>query len=101
MVWDLHPGSYDRHLQRLRRERAEHDPPPLTRQRLQQLVAAITHDDDADRRLARHDLDLIDDAQYAPSSNPSTAAGTPTTRSTGPGRTSTSPASRRSTAGAA
>ena len=59
VVWDLHPGSYDRHLERLRRERAEHDPPPLTRQRLLELVAAITHDDDADRRLARHDLDLI------------------------------------------
>jgi hypothetical protein len=64
VIWDLHPGSYDQHLERLRRERAEHDPPPLTRQRLQQLVAAITHDDDADRRLARHDLDLIENAHY-------------------------------------
>ncbi len=34
VIWDLHPGSYDRQLEWLARQRAEHDPPPLTRQRL-------------------------------------------------------------------
>ena len=62
VVWDLGVGSYDRHLERLRRERAVHDPPPLTRQRLLQLVAAATHSEEADRRLAGHDLHLLDDA---------------------------------------
>ena len=59
VVWDLHPGSYDRQLEWLARQRAEHDPPPLTRQRLLQLVAAVTHSDEADRRLALHDLDQL------------------------------------------
>jgi hypothetical protein len=64
VVWDLTPGSYDHHLQRLRRERAEHDPPPLTRQRLLELVADLTDADDTTRRLARHDLDQHADEQY-------------------------------------
>ena len=64
VVWDLHPGSYDRHLEHLRRQRAEHDPPPLTRRRLVELVRAITHDDEADRRLALHDLTCHADACY-------------------------------------
>jgi len=34
VVWDLTPGSYDRHLERLRAVRAVHDPPPLTPERL-------------------------------------------------------------------
>ncbi len=59
VVWDLHPGSYDRQLEWLARQRAEHDQPPLTRQRLLQLVAAVTHSDEADRRLALHDLDQL------------------------------------------
>ena len=25
VIWDLHPGSYDRHLEWLARQRAEHD----------------------------------------------------------------------------
>ncbi len=61
VVWDLHSGSYDQHLERLRRERAEHDPPPLTRRRLLQLAAAVTHRDEADRRLAQHDLEVLGD----------------------------------------
>ncbi len=64
MLWDLDPGSYDRHLEAKRRERAEHDPPPLTRQRLLELAAAITGDDDADRRLAERDLTEHADARY-------------------------------------
>jgi hypothetical protein len=42
VVWDLNPGSYDQHLEHSRRERAEHDPPPLTRERLLELAAAYT-----------------------------------------------------------
>jgi hypothetical protein len=61
VIWDLHPGSYDRQLQWLARQRAEHDPPPLTRQRLLELVAAVTHSDEADRRLAQHDLEVLGD----------------------------------------
>ncbi len=64
VLWDLDPGSYDRHLEAKRRERAEHDPPPLTRQRLLELAAAITGDDDADRRLAERDLTEHADARY-------------------------------------
>ena len=64
VIWDLHPGSYDRQLEWLARQRAEHDPPPLTRQRLLQLVAAVTHSDEADRRLAQHDLDQLSDAWH-------------------------------------
>ena len=64
VVWDLHPGSYDRQLEWLARQRAEHDPPPLTRQRLLQLVAAVTHSDEADRRLALHDLDQLSHAWH-------------------------------------
>jgi hypothetical protein len=62
VVWDLGVGSYDRRLDQLRRERAGQDPPPLSSQRLLQLVAAVTSDDEADRRLARHDLDQLSDA---------------------------------------
>jgi len=64
VIWDLHPGSYDRHLEWLARQRAEHDPPPMTRQRLLELVAAVTSSDDATRRLAQHDLHLTSDEQY-------------------------------------
>jgi hypothetical protein len=62
VIWDLTVGSYDRQLEWLARQRAEHDPPPLTRQRLLQLLAAVTHSDDADRRLAQHDLEVLGDA---------------------------------------
>ena len=56
--WDLSPGSYDRHLEWLARQRADHDPPPLTRTRLLELVADLTADDEATRRLAEDDLML-------------------------------------------
>ena len=66
VIWDLSPGSYDRQLEWLARQRAEHDPPPLTKDRLLELVAAVTADAEADRRLAIHDLtraaDHADDA---------------------------------------
>ena len=58
VIWDLNPGSYDRQLEWLARQRAEHDPPPLTKDRLVELVAAVTADAEADRRLAIHDLTL-------------------------------------------
>ena len=64
VIWDLHPGSYDQHLHRLRHEQSMHDPPPLTRQRLLELVAAVTHSDEADRRLAQHDLDQLSHAWH-------------------------------------
>ena len=63
-MWDLSPGSYDRQLEWLARQRAEHDPPPLTPARLRQLVAAIVGDDEGDRLLAEHDLAVQADAQY-------------------------------------
>ncbi|HNV42486.1 MAG TPA: HNH endonuclease [Ornithinibacter sp.] len=58
VVWDLDPGSYDRHLERLRAERAANDPPPLTPERLRSLVAAIQGDDPEERRWARDELEL-------------------------------------------
>ncbi len=64
VVWDLTPDSYDRHLQHLDRERSAHDPPRLTRRRLLELATTITGSDDADHRLALHDLSAYADAQY-------------------------------------
>ena len=64
VVWDLNPGSYDRQLEWLARQRAVHDPPALTRERLLELVAAITGDDDGDRRLAERDLTDDADERY-------------------------------------
>ena len=84
VVWDLHPGSYDQHLQRLRHEQSMHDPPPLTRQRLLELVAAVTHSDEADRRLAQHDLDLLSDAWHD-WDHQARSPSTPPTRTTAPG----------------
>jgi hypothetical protein len=57
VVWDLHDGGYDRHLEERRRERAAHDPPPLTPHRFAELLAAITGDDVDDRRWAALELD--------------------------------------------
>ncbi|GAA4402977.1 hypothetical protein GCM10023168_14080 [Fodinibacter luteus] len=56
VVWDLTDGSYDRHLEHLRAQAAAHDPPPLTPQRLAELVAAITGDDPDDQRWAAVEL---------------------------------------------
>jgi hypothetical protein len=50
VVWDLDPGSYDRQLEWLARQRAEHDPSPLTEARLLEPVTALTNGDDADPR---------------------------------------------------
>jgi len=69
VVWDLDPGSYDRQLEWLARQRAEHDPSPLTEARLLEPVTAITNGDDADPRY-RAQLDAEngrcthDDARY-------------------------------------
>ncbi len=41
VVWDLTPGSYDRHLGRLRAERAAHDPPALSPARLRELLSVV------------------------------------------------------------
>ena len=48
VVWDRTHGSYDRHLERLRAERAVADPRPLTPDRVAELVAAIQADDPDD-----------------------------------------------------
>jgi hypothetical protein len=45
VVWDLADGSDDRHLEALERERAVHDPPPLTPERLRSLLEAIRDTD--------------------------------------------------------
>ena len=99
VVWDLHPGSYDRQLAWLARQRAEHDPPPLTRQRLLQLVAAVTHSDEADQRLALHDLDQLSHAWHdlAPTTRTTTAVGETTTPTTAPGTRPTWPPSAPAT----
>ena len=60
VVWDLTPGSYDHHLEQLRAERAAHDPPVLTPERLAELVTIVraagdTGDHDA-RRYAELEL---------------------------------------------
>lgn len=52
VVWDLHDGSYDRHLERLRAERSALDPPPLTPERLRALLDALTGADPDERRWA-------------------------------------------------
>ena len=64
VVWDLTPGSYDRQLEWLARQHAVHDPPPLTRRRLLELVADLTGGDDTERRLAEHDLALAAHEQH-------------------------------------
>ncbi|MEO6792116.1 MAG: HNH endonuclease signature motif containing protein, partial [Ornithinibacter sp.] len=55
VVWDLVPGSYDEHLQEVQAERSANDPPPLTPNRLTELLKIVTGrisdehpDDDAD-----------------------------------------------------
>ena len=57
VVWDLSPGSYDEHLDRLRAERSANDPPPLTPERLRSLLDAIHGDDPNEQRWARYELD--------------------------------------------
>ena len=42
VVWDLHDGSYDRHRDELARQRSEHDPPPLSDERLLAIATLIT-----------------------------------------------------------
>jgi hypothetical protein len=53
--WDLADGSYDRHLERLRAERAQHDPPRLTPQRVRRLLSAVPSADE-ERRWVEHQL---------------------------------------------
>jgi hypothetical protein len=57
VVWDLSPGSYDRHLERLRAERSLADPPRLTPERLRSLLDSIRGSDPDERRWARYELD--------------------------------------------
>ena len=45
-------GSYDRHLERLRRRTAVHDPPPLTPERLRRLLDAVASKDPDEQRWA-------------------------------------------------
>ncbi len=56
VVWDLTPGGYDRHLEELQAERAAHDPPPMTAERLRRLVQAVRGDDVEDRCWAEFQL---------------------------------------------
>ncbi|HET6968801.1 MAG TPA: DUF222 domain-containing protein [Ornithinibacter sp.] len=56
VVWDLHEGSYDRHLERRRAERSELDPPALTPSRLAELIAALAGDDPTERLVALAEL---------------------------------------------
>jgi hypothetical protein len=44
VVWDLHDGSYDRHLDRLARQRGAPDPPPPNGERLLAIATAVTAD---------------------------------------------------------
>lgn len=57
VVWERTHGSYDRHLERLRAERAVADPRPLTPARVAELVAAIQVDDPHDAYWAKVELD--------------------------------------------
>jgi hypothetical protein len=50
VVWDLTPGSYDRHLERLRAERAAHDTARPSPERLRALVASVSAGDELDAR---------------------------------------------------
>ena len=45
VVWDLSPGSYDRHLERLRADRPGLGPPPLTGERVRLLLATLPDPD--------------------------------------------------------
>jgi hypothetical protein len=58
VVWDLTPGSYDAHLDRLRAERSANDPPPLTPERARSLLDAIRGEDPNEQRWARYELEL-------------------------------------------
>ncbi|HET7763446.1 MAG TPA: hypothetical protein VFL46_13860, partial [Phycicoccus sp.] len=58
VTWDLTPGSYDQHLEKLRAEKAAHDPPPLTPERLHELVALVTGSEHPDPQVwAEHEPD--------------------------------------------
>lgn len=56
VVWDLTPGSYDRHLDRLSAERAAADPPPMTIERWRALLASVHDDERTERMFAEHEL---------------------------------------------
>ena len=57
VVWDLSPGSYDAHLNRLRAERSANDPAPLTPELLRSLLDAINGDDPHEQQWAMYELD--------------------------------------------
>ncbi len=57
VVWDLTPGGYDRHLERLRAESSLTGPPPLTSERLRSLLDSIRGSDPDEQRWARYELD--------------------------------------------
>ncbi len=57
VIWDLSPGSYDRHLERLEAQRSVHDPRPLSPERLRELVQVVASGDELDEvRWAEHQL---------------------------------------------
>lgn len=57
-MWDVHEGSYDRRLERLRAERSALDPPALTPDRWRILLDALHGEDRAAQRWAEHELAL-------------------------------------------
>ena len=57
VAWDLHEGSYDRHLERLRSQEGAADPPALTPERWRALLAALHGDDPDEQRWAGYELD--------------------------------------------
>ena len=66
VVWDLSPGSYDRHLERCRAERSAGDPRRLTPERFRELVGELTSSDWVERKVAEHELYLAALAESPP-----------------------------------
>lgn len=56
VVWDLTPGSYDRHLERLEAERCAADRPPMTPQRWRDLFDLVTAGSPVEARWAEAEL---------------------------------------------
>ncbi len=64
VVWDLTPGSYDRHLEQLEAERSANDPPPLTPERLRTLLDLVTSGSREVRPWAEEELAMSADESW-------------------------------------